>query len=118
MFADLKQHIASEYLPTDCMVSHEVGESEAPMLYYYTGILHQSQYYYETPPNCRWLLDLSKQVREPPPGMEIFWIGHRPDETEENLVLYKRSSVNYASNGDNGEPLWINSGFGCCCVTQ
>ncbi|WGO83110.1 ArnT family glycosyltransferase [Arsenophonus apicola] len=90
VFADLKQHIASEFLPTDCMVSHEVGESEAPMLYYYTGILHQSQYHYETPPNCRWLLDLSKEVREPPPGMEIFWIGHRPDETKENLVLYKK----------------------------
>ncbi|HGJ5876752.1 MAG TPA: ArnT family glycosyltransferase [Arsenophonus sp.] len=90
VFADLKQHIATEFLSTDCMVSHEVGESEAPMLYYYTGILHQSQYHYETPPHCRWFLDLSKEVRAPPSGMEIFWIGHRPDETEENLVLYKK----------------------------
>ncbi|WP_238149353.1 hypothetical protein [Arsenophonus endosymbiont of Aleurodicus floccissimus] len=58
------------------------GNQKRQCFTYYTWILHQSQYHYETPPNCWWLLDLSKEVREPHPGMEIFWIGHRPDETQ------------------------------------
>lgn len=43
VFVDLEQHLKGHYHANDCMASDNIGESEAPMLYYYTKILHQRQ---------------------------------------------------------------------------
>lgn len=89
VFVDLDQHLAGQFTATDCMASDNIGESEAPMLYYYTGILHQRQDRFERPAQCRWLIVLSKEIKPAPQGMKLFWHNHRPDEDRENLVVYK-----------------------------
>lgn len=89
VFIDLNQHLAGQFTEKDCMASDNIGESEAPMLYYYTGVLHQRQDRFEKPTQCRWLIVLSKTVKPAPQGMELFWHNHRPDELRENLVVYK-----------------------------
>ncbi len=43
VFVDLNQHLSGQFTENDCMASDNIGESEAPMLYYYTGVLHQRQ---------------------------------------------------------------------------
>ncbi len=89
VFVDLNQHLAGQFTKNDCMASDNIGESEAPMLYYYTGVLHQRQDRFEKPEQCRWLIVLSKTIKPAPQGMELFWHNHRPDEFRENLVVYK-----------------------------
>ncbi|AFH93437.1 ArnT family glycosyltransferase [Providencia stuartii] len=89
VFVDLEQHLKGHYHANDCMASDNIGESEAPMLYYYTKILHQRQDRFEKPEQCRWLIVLSKQIKPAPAGMTLFWSNHRPDEFTENLVVYK-----------------------------
>lgn len=89
VFVDLEQHLVGQYTANDCMASDNIGESEAPMLYYYTKILHQRQDRFEKPEQCRWLIVLSKEVKPAPQGMRLFWHNHRPDEYRENLVVYK-----------------------------
>ncbi|MBG5920746.1 ArnT family glycosyltransferase [Providencia stuartii] len=89
VFVDLAQQLDDHYHDNDCMASDNIGESEAPMLYYYTNILHQRQDRFEKPAHCRWLIVLSKQVKPAPSGMTLFWTDHRPDEFTENLVVYK-----------------------------
>lgn len=89
VFTDLNQHLVGQFTKNDCMASDNIGESEAPMLYYYTGVLHQRQDTFEKPEQCRWLIVLSKQVKPAPQGMELFWHNHRPDEYRENLVVYR-----------------------------
>ncbi len=89
VFIDLDQHLSGQYQQNDCMASDNIGESEAPMLYYYTGILHQRQDRFEKPHQCRWLIVLAKTVQQPPAGMQLFWTNHRPDELHENLAVYK-----------------------------
>ncbi|MEY0302867.1 ArnT family glycosyltransferase [Providencia manganoxydans] len=89
VFVDLNQQLKGNYKADDCMASDNIGESEAPMLYYYTKILHQRQDRFEKPEQCRWLIVLSKQINPPPSGMTLFWTNHRPDEFTENLVVYK-----------------------------
>ncbi|OTA19863.1 dolichyl-phosphate-mannose-protein mannosyltransferase family protein [Xenorhabdus beddingii] len=89
-FLDLKQKLAGVYQVNDCMASYNIGESEAPMLYYYAHILHQQQNTFDTPKKCDWLIVLSKEMAPAPKGMVLFWHGHRPDEDRENLVVYKK----------------------------
>ncbi|MBW3116796.1 ArnT family glycosyltransferase [Providencia rettgeri] len=89
VFVDLNQHLSGQFTENDCMASDNIGESEAPMLYYYTGVLHQRQDRFEKPEQCRWLIVLSKTIKPAPQGMELFWHNHRPDEFRENLVVYK-----------------------------
>lgn len=90
VFVDLRQHLVGHYHTGDCMYSDNIGESEAPMLYYYTHILHQRQDTFEKPQQCRWLIVLSTQVEPAPDGMALFWTNHRPNQFSENLVVYKR----------------------------
>ena len=89
VFVDLRHHLEGQFAPNDCMASQGLGESETPMLYYYTGILHQRQMHFEKPQHCRWLIVYSKEVNPAPEGMEFFWSNHRPDEFHENLVVYR-----------------------------
>ncbi|MBI6548857.1 ArnT family glycosyltransferase [Xenorhabdus lircayensis] len=92
VFLDLKQKLAGVYLYQDnqCMASYNLGESEAPMLYYYSHILHQQQNIFETPEKCDWLIILSEEIESAPKGMVLFWHGHRPDEDREKLIVYKK----------------------------
>ncbi|MEQ5128287.1 hypothetical protein ABN225_15920 [Providencia alcalifaciens] len=89
VFVDLRHHLEGQFTQNDCMASENLGESEAPMLYYYTGILHQRQLEFEKPQQCRWLIVLSKEIQPAPEGMKLFWSNHRPDEFRENLVVYR-----------------------------
>lgn len=91
VFTDLRQHLNGQYLTTDCMASYRVGESEAPMLYYFAGILHQHQKAFVRPSHCRWLIMLTKTatIRPAPEGMSLFWAGSRPGEFRHRLVVYK-----------------------------
>lgn len=89
VFVDLNRHLDGHYHSDDCMASYDIGESEAPMLYYYTKILHQRQTYFVKPQQCRWLIVLSKQIKPAPQGMILFWVNHRPLQFNENLVVYK-----------------------------
>ncbi|BBG61109.1 glycosyltransferase family 39 protein [Providencia rustigianii] len=89
VFTDLNQHLTGQFTAQDCMASDNIGESEAPMLYYYTGVLHQRQDTFEKPAHCRWLIVHSKEIKPAPEGMKIFWANHRPDEFRENLVVYR-----------------------------
>ncbi|MDX8000103.1 hypothetical protein FE394_13020 [Xenorhabdus sp. Reich] len=94
VFIDLKQTISGIYQENHCMASYNIGESEAPMLYYYAHILLRKQKAFDTPEKCEWLMVLSEEVDPAPEGMELFWHGHRPDEDRENLVVYKKVELN------------------------
>ncbi|WP_338063729.1 hypothetical protein [Xenorhabdus hominickii] len=100
VFLDLKQKLADEYQDNHCMASYNIGESEAPMLYYYVHILHQQQNRFDAPQKCDWLLVLSEEIEPAPKGMVLFWHGHRPDEDRENLVVYKKVELGYTKSNE------------------
>ncbi|WPU22723.1 hypothetical protein RI049_22290 [Cedecea neteri] len=89
VFKDLKSHLAGQYLANDCMASYRLGESEAPMLYYFAGILHQPQKTFSKPERCRWLIVLGDKLQPAPKGMGFFWEDNRPGEKRNNLVVYR-----------------------------
>ncbi len=93
VFEDLNAHLALEWNDGDCMASlHGLGESEAPMLYYFSGIQH-------TPINdakatrCTWMIVQGVRAVDPAPGSEwkLFWTGARPGDNEELLRVYVRT---------------------------
>ncbi|WP_237386472.1 hypothetical protein [Xenorhabdus sp. Sc-CR9] len=100
VFLDLKQQLAGVYQDSQCMASYNIGESEAPMLYYYAHILLHKQKTFETPEQCGWLMVLSEEIDPAPEGMELFWHGHRPDEDRENLVVYRKVGLGDIKNGN------------------
>lgn len=92
VFADLGAKIRVEWNDGDCMASTDLGESEAPMLLYYTGIEHQPV----TDPRdteCTWLIDESRRNDARPPAGEwrLFWAGARPGDTRELLRVFVRT---------------------------
>lgn len=91
VFTDLRNKLAGQYQATDCMASYQVGESEAPMLHYFTGITHQRQNTLSKPQHCQWLIVLSDDIAPAPEGMTLFWYGNRPGEYHSNLIVYKTS---------------------------
>lgn len=92
VFDDLNAHLALEWNDGDCMASVGLGESEAPMLYYFSGIQH-------TPiddaqaARCTWMIVQGKQTIGPAPGSEWkpFWSGARPGDSAELLRVYVRT---------------------------
>ncbi|VEC01370.1 4-amino-4-deoxy-L-arabinose transferase [Cedecea lapagei] len=94
VFKDLKSHLAGQYQATDCMASYRIGESEAPMLYYFTGILHHPQKTFSKPKHCRWLIVLGDKLKPAPEGMVFFWEDNRPGEQRNNLMVYRDVSGN------------------------
>ena len=93
VFDDLNAHIALEWSDGDCMASlHGLGESEAPMLYYFSGIQH-------TPiddakaTRCTWMIVQGVRAVDPAPGSDwkLFWTGARPGDDEELLRVYVRT---------------------------
>lgn len=73
------------------MASENLGESEAPMLYYYTGILHQPiDGVYQT--QCRWvLLETPGNTPLPQGQWKLFWEGRRDGDDGQLLKVYRRA---------------------------
>ncbi|MBO9536687.1 glycosyl transferase [Herbaspirillum sp.] len=90
VYRDLHRAIAQAWEPGDCMASQNIGESEAPMLYYYTGILHQPLDGRDQT-LCRWLLQGTPGQPPLPQGSwKQFWEGHRDGDDGQMLKLYRR----------------------------
>ncbi|WP_063532708.1 hypothetical protein [Burkholderia sp. MSMB1589WGS] len=92
VFEDLNRRLALEWNDGDCMASVNLGESEAPMLYYFSGVLHQPV----AQPNasaCTWLIVQGTRANPPELGAEWkpFWAGARPGDDQEMLRVYVRT---------------------------
>ncbi|RQV78507.1 ArnT family glycosyltransferase [Burkholderia anthina] len=93
VFDDLNAHLALEWNDGDCMASlHGLGESEAPMLYYFSGIQHTPIDDAKTT-RCTWMIVQGVRAVDPVPGNEwkLFWTGARPGDNEELLRVYVRT---------------------------
>ncbi|MGU7781931.1 ArnT family glycosyltransferase [Burkholderia sp. PU8-34] len=93
VFDDLNTHLALEWNDGDCMASlHGLGESEAPMLYYFSGIQHTPISNAKTT-RCTWMIVQGVRAVDPKPGSEwqLFWSGARPGDDEELLRVYMRT---------------------------
>lgn len=92
VFENLGASMNIEWNDGDCMASKGLGESEAPMLYYYTGIEHQPVANTATT-ECTWLIDQSRRdnVRAPAGDWRLFWSGARPGDTDELLRVFVRT---------------------------
>ncbi|MDN7582865.1 ArnT family glycosyltransferase [Burkholderia orbicola] len=93
VFDDLNAHLALEWNDGDCMASlHGLGESEAPMLYYFSGIEHTPIDDAKTT-RCTWMIVQGVRAVDPAPGSEwkLFWAGARPGDNEELLRVYVRT---------------------------
>lgn len=91
VFEDLGARMHIAWTHGDCMASVGLGESEAPMLYYYTGIEHQPIANTGTT-RCTWLIEESRRdnARAPAGDWRLFWSGARPGDTEELLQVFVR----------------------------
>lgn len=91
VFEDLSAHLAVEWNEGDCMASSGLGESEAPMLYYFAGIEHVPTDPATT--ECTWLIVESRRndARSPGDGWQLFWSGARPGDTDELLRVFVRT---------------------------
>ncbi|AOK17334.1 glycosyl transferase [Burkholderia cepacia] len=93
VFDDLNAHLALEWNDGDCMASlHGLGESEAPMLYYFSGIQHTPIDDAKTT-RCTWMIVQGVRSVDPAPGSEwkLFWSGARPGDNDELLRVYVRT---------------------------
>jgi 4-amino-4-deoxy-L-arabinose transferase-like glycosyltransferase len=92
VFENLGARMNIEWNDGDCMASTGLGESEAPMLYYYTGIEHQPVADTRTT-QCTWLIQQSRRdnAREPAGEWRLFWSGARPGDTDELLRVFVRA---------------------------
>ncbi|WP_232833490.1 ArnT family glycosyltransferase [Paraburkholderia kururiensis] len=91
VFEDLSAHLAVEWNEGDCMASSGLGESEAPMLYYFAGIEHVPADPATT--ECTWLIVESRRnaARSPGDDWQLFWSGARPGDTDELLRVFVRT---------------------------
>jgi 4-amino-4-deoxy-L-arabinose transferase-like glycosyltransferase len=92
VFENLSARMNIEWNDGDCMASTDLGESEAPMLYYYTGIEHQPTTDTATT-ECTWLIAESRRdnARAPAGDWQLFWSGARPGDTDELLRVFVRT---------------------------
>ncbi|MBR8315460.1 glycosyl transferase [Burkholderia dolosa] len=93
VFDDLNAHLALEWTDDDCMASlHGLGESEAPMLYYFSGIRHMPTDDANAT-RCTWMIVQGVRAVDPAPGSEwkLFWAGARPGDDDELLRVYVRT---------------------------
>ncbi|HZG21645.1 MAG TPA: glycosyl transferase [Herbaspirillum sp.] len=90
-YTDLQSKIGPAWREGDCMASQALGESEAPMLYYYTGILHQPVGSDGTT-SCRWLIQEKPEATRRPPGhWSLFWEGRRDGDDGQLFKIYQRA---------------------------
>ena len=94
VFESLGDRMNIEWNDGDCMASTGLGESEAPMLYYYTGIEHQPSMDTAST-ECTWLIQESRHstVRQPSGEWSPFWSGGRPGDTDELLRVFVHTPV-------------------------
>ncbi|WDZ95454.1 glycosyl transferase [Herbaspirillum sp. WKF16] len=91
VYDDLRGSIAAAWREGQCMASQNLGESEAPMLYYYTGILHQPIDNIGRTA-CNWLIQGAPHQPALPPGeWKQFWQGHRDGDEGQMLYVYHRT---------------------------
>ncbi|MFM0248593.1 ArnT family glycosyltransferase [Paraburkholderia sediminicola] len=92
VFENLGASMNIEWNDGDCMASTGLGESEAPMLYYYAGIEHQPVANTATT-ECTWLIEQSRRdnARAPAGDWRLFWSGARPGDTDELLRVFVRT---------------------------
>jgi 4-amino-4-deoxy-L-arabinose transferase-like glycosyltransferase len=102
VFQDLGAKINIEWNDGDCMASSSLGESEAPMLYYYTGIEHRPNEDSRTTA-CTWLIEESRRnnPRRPPGDWQLFWSGSRPGDSDELLRVFVRTPAAGTVRGNN-----------------
>jgi 4-amino-4-deoxy-L-arabinose transferase-like glycosyltransferase len=91
VFEDLRTHLDREWIDGDCMASVGLGESEAPMLYYFTGVEHQPTANTDTT-ECTWLIIQSHRAdaKQPSGDWQPYWSGARPGDTDELLRAFVR----------------------------
>lgn len=102
VFEDLGAKMNIEWNDGDCMASSALGESEAPMLYYYTGIEHQPTADTRST-ECTWLIMQSRRDNAKAPegdDWRLFWSGARPGDTDELLRVFVRTPAADASGGE------------------
>jgi 4-amino-4-deoxy-L-arabinose transferase-like glycosyltransferase len=92
VFEELAAKMDIEWNDGDCMASAGLGESEAPMLFYYTGIEHQPAADTRNT-ECTWLIEESRRdnARAPQGEWRLFWSGARPGDTDELLRVFVRT---------------------------
>ncbi|NUU03116.1 glycosyl transferase [Herbaspirillum robiniae] len=91
VYGRLDDKISHAWKAGDCMASENLGESEAPMLYYYTGILHQPiDGINQTA--CNWVILQTPGLAPLPEGdWTPFWEGSRDGDDAQVLKVYRRS---------------------------
>ncbi len=92
VFADLDTQLARQWNEGDCMASLGLGESEAPMLEYFTGIEHRPTAKPDDTP-CTWMIVQGLRAVTPKidDEWELYWTGARPGDNEELLRVYVRT---------------------------
>ena len=90
VFDSLSAKLAPAWRPDDCMASLHLGESEAPMLRYFTGILHRPVAQ-SSAHKCRWLIVQDSHAHARTPGEEWteFWSGARHGDRNERLRVFR-----------------------------
>lgn len=100
VFRELGAALHHAWRRDDCMASMHLGESEAPMLYYFTGIVHRPMAGHtaadiatdtDAGTSCRWLI---VQGRQDQPDIASarwipYWSGARQGDLRERLVVYR-----------------------------
>ncbi|MGI4855961.1 MAG: ArnT family glycosyltransferase [Janthinobacterium lividum] len=95
VFQALGAALQHDWRRGDCMASVHLGESEAPMLYYFTGILHQPMASDaaagDTGTSCRWLIvqGRQRQASVSTAHWTPYWRGARQGDLREELVVYR-----------------------------
>jgi 4-amino-4-deoxy-L-arabinose transferase-like glycosyltransferase len=93
VFEDLSLHLDRAWNVDDCMASIDLGESEAPMLYYFAGILHRPVADADST-RCRWLIVQGRHAGfEPGSTWAPVWTGARPGDSDELLSVYLRKRM-------------------------
>ncbi|WP_267848414.1 ArnT family glycosyltransferase [Robbsia betulipollinis] len=92
VFRALGAALQHDWRTDDCMASVHLGESEAPMLYYFTRIPHRPVAgKAATPVSCRWMIVQGRQsqAQVSPTQWASYWRGARQGDTREQLVVYR-----------------------------
>ncbi|MFJ3047578.1 ArnT family glycosyltransferase [Herbaspirillum chlorophenolicum] len=93
VYNDLDEKISSTWASSDCMASRNLGESESPMLYYYTGILHRPIDNINKT-QCNWVILQTPGVAPLPAGnWTLFWQGRRDGDEDQLLKVYRRNGA-------------------------
>ena len=95
VFRDLSMHIEKTWQAGDCMASRRLGESEAPMLAYFSGITHRPLEVDAAADQCRWLIVQGKSTAKQVSDIQWqpYWQGARQGDTNELLSVYRRRST-------------------------